>query len=288
VREALEQAYQRRLAAARTGQSAPAAAVLPAAAQTQAQPPVQAPVLPAPPAPSQARPAQPLPPAPAKPAQANPVQADPAKAAPAAKPAAQAKPQPAAMSTAAPDMPGLEAAYRPIMFGFTWNAGLAEVRAKSKACRDVGKRYLACELAVKPWLDDIERVEAWFDRSDGERLVAIEALSAVIVDVSANLDGINARQRFDKARAAIEKRLPADLRPIVARQAPVGVPFFGGLKPEVNAGDFSAFWSDDGKRRPAAIHLKLTGVDDQSGYLRIVVSNPNRYSQQAQVDQPKR
>ncbi len=277
VREALEQALQRRLAAAnRPAQGA--SPVTPAAVSMPA-PPTATPAAPAPMNPVRAAPAQPAP-------VQKPAAAAPAR--PAAQPPAQAKPHPASVTMTPPDTASLEAAYRPIMFGFGWDASLAQVRAKSKSCRDVGKRYLACELAVKPWLEDIERVEAWFDRSDGERLVAIEALSPTIVDVSAQLDGINARQRFDKARAAIEKRLPAGQRPIVARQAPVGIPFFAGLKPDVSAGDFSVFWSDDGKRLPAAIHLKLTGVDDQSGYLRIVVSNPQRYNQQAQVDQPKR
>ena len=279
VREALEQAFQRRLAAAnRPAQGA--SPVVPAAAQAP----------PAPPAPVQV-----APPAPAKPAAAPAPRPAVQSAVPAPVPAlaqapAKAKPHPAAAVIPPPpaDAQALEAAYRPIMFGFSWDATIAQVRAKSKSCRDVGKRYLACELAVKPWLEGIETVEAWFDRADGERLVSIEALSGTIVDVSAKQDGINARQRFDNARAAIEKRLPGDMRPIVARQAPVGIPFFAGLKPDVNAGDFSVFWSDDGKRRPAAIHLKLTGVDEQSGYLRVVVSNPRRYSQQAQADQAKR
>ena len=256
VREALEQAYQRRLAAAgRPGQQAPAA--LPAAAPGAVPAPLP---LPAPQA--------------YKPGAAPP---PPVERAPARQP-----------SAAVPDAKTLTGAYRAVMFGFAWDDTLAQVRVKSKACREVGRRYVACELAVKAWLDDLEAVEAWFDRADGDRFVSIEARSAALVDTGAALDGQAARQRFDKVRAAIEKRLPEGLRPIVARQIAAGIPFFAGLKPEVNAGDYSVFWPDDGMRRPAAVHLKLTGVDDRSGYYRIVISNPNRYSQQAQVDPSKR
>ncbi|MGQ0674502.1 MAG: ankyrin repeat domain-containing protein [Rhodospirillales bacterium] len=277
VREALEQAYQRRLAAvSRPGQAGSPAAI-PAAAAAPAAP-VQA----APPAPA----------APQRPAAApveRPALRTPSAAVPAPSGApAQAKSRPVSATAETADPAAMNAAYRSIMFGFDWSASLDQVRAKSKSCRNVGKRYLACELTVKRWLDDIESVEAWFDRSDGERLVAFEALSGPIMDTSTALDGSAARQQFDKVRAAIEKKLPPGLRPIVARQAPAGIPFFAGLKPEVNAGDYSVFWSDDGRRRPAAIHLKLTGVDDQSGQYRIVVSNPQRYSQQALIAPPKK
>jgi hypothetical protein len=263
VREALEQAYQRRLAAAgRSGQPAPAA--MPAAATM----PHAAPAAPSLPTPAPVD---------------RPPTRQPAAAVP---PPVQAKPHAAAANASDANAPA--AAYRAVMFGLGWDDTLAQVRAKSKNCREVGKRYIACELAVKKWLDDIETVEAWFDRADGDRFVSMEARSAAIVDTSAKLDGQSVRQRFDKVRAAIEKKLPEGLRPIIARQAAAGIPFFAGLKPDVNAGDYSVFWPDDGRRHPAAVHLKLTGTDDQSGYYRVVISNPNRYSQQAQIDPSKR
>ena len=57
--------------------------------------------------------------------------------------------------------------------------------------------------------------------------------------------------------------------------------FFEGLKPDVAAGDYSAFWSDDSRRRPASVHLKLGGIDNRKGFYRIVVANPLRQTQQA-------
>jgi hypothetical protein len=91
------------------------------------------------------------------------------------------------------------------------------------------------------------------------------------------------RQRFDQVRREIERYLPSGQRPIVQRAAPTTLPFFEGLKPEIAAGDYSAFWSDDGRRRPASVHLKLSGIDARKGFYRIVVSNPLRQSQQAAV-----
>lgn len=180
-----------------------------------------------------------------------------------------------------PDAPADPRAYAAMMYGMTWRETLAAVKATAKECREVGRRYVACELKVKPWLDDIETVEAWFDRADGDRFVSIEQRSVELVDYSATRDGAAVRSRFDQIRRAIDQRLPQGMKPIVVRQAPNGLPFFESLKPEVNAGEFSAFWSDDGRRRPAAIQLKLTGIDQRKGYYRLVVSNPMRSSQQA-------
>ncbi|MCC7048470.1 MAG: ankyrin repeat domain-containing protein [Alphaproteobacteria bacterium] len=186
----------------------------------------------------------------------------------------------------APIAPGDDArGYAARMYGFTWRDTLAEVKARAKECRAVGRRYEVCELQVKPLLDDAALVEAWFDRGDGDRFVSIETRSIELVDYTAQRDGATVRQRFDQVRREIERFLPQGQRPILQRLAPASLPFFEALKPEMGAGDFSAFWSDDAHQRPASVHLKLSGIDARKGFYRIVVSNPLRQSQQAAAPQ---
>ena len=243
VREALEVAYRRRLASVRTpAQATPASAT----ASTRGAPPVAA--------------------------------RQPAGAA--KSPPTSLLPPPHATVSGRPEAAADPRAYAPMMYGMTWRETLAAVKATAKECREVGRRYVACELKVRPWLDDIGTVEAWFDRADGDRFVSIEARSVELVDYSATRDGAVVRGRFDQIRRAIDQRLPQGMKPIVVRQAPNGIPFFESLKPEVNAGEFTAFWTDDGHRRPASIHLKLTGIDQRKGYYRLIVSNPQRSGQQ--------
>jgi hypothetical protein len=199
--------------------------------------------------------------------------------APRAIPAALPAEAPAAPGTGdqPPDLRG----YATLMYGFSWRDTLDEVKARARECRAVGRRYVACELAVKPLFDDAPLVEAWFDRGDGDRLVSIETRSIELVDYTAQRDGAAIRQRFDQVRREIERHLPAAPRPFVQRSAPTTLPFFEALKPEVAAGEYVAFWSHDGRRLPASIHLKLSGIDARKGFYRIVVSNPQRQSQQA-------
>lgn len=182
---------------------------------------------------------------------------------------------------ASPDAPLDLRGYATLMYGFSWRDTLAEVKARSRECRAVGRRYEVCELQVKPLFDDAALVEAWFDRGDGDRFVSIETRSVELVDYTAHRDGATVRQRFDQVRREIERNLPPGSRPIVQRNVPTTVAFFEALKPEIAAGDYAAFWSDDGRRRPASIHLKLSGIDARKGFYRIVVSNPLRQSQQA-------
>jgi len=244
VRDALETAYQRRLAGVPRGSPAIAPAV--ATGADLAPPPRAAALALAPP---------PLPVSP-------PPAAKPAVAEPAVEPRG----------------------YGVLMYGFTWRETLAEVKAKAKECRALGRRYEVCTLAVKPMFDDAAAVEAWFDRADGDRFVSIETRSIDLIDYTAQRDGAAVRRRFDEVRREIERFLPAGSRPVVQRTAPPGsMTFFEGLKPDVAQGDYSAFWSDDSRRRPASIQLKLGGIDNRKGFYRVVVSNPLRQTQQAAI-----
>jgi len=130
-------------------------------------------------------------------------------------------------------------------------------------------------------LDDAAAVEAWFDRADGDRLVSIETRSVDLVDYTAKRDGAAVRQRFDQVRNALERLLPSGARPIVQLKPAEGASFFDGLRPEKPGADYSAFWPDEGKRRPASVQLKLAGLDQRKGYWRIVVANPQRQGQRA-------
>lgn len=255
VRDALENAYQRRMAGVpRVSPVAPAVAT----AADLAPPPLPA----AAPAPLAAAMPKPAP----------------------AQPPGQSSGHSPGQSAAQPAMaaPAEPRGYAALMYGLDWRDTLAEVKAKAKECRALGRRYEVCTLAVKPLFDDVAAVEAWFDRADGDRFVTIETRSIDLVDYTAQRDGATVRRRFDELRREIERLVPAGVRPVVQRTAPPGsMTFFEGLKPDVAAGDYSAFWSDDSRRRPASVHLKLGGIDNRKGFYRIVVANPLRQTQQA-------
>lgn len=236
VRDALEQAYQRRLAGA-------SPRPIPAAVE-----------MPAPPAPPTPR----------------------------VLPAPTPAPAPAPQQRSMAEPPAVDRGYAALMYGMSWRDTLAEVKAQARECRSVGKRYEVCVLDPgKTLFEDAGPVEAWFDRADGDRFVSIETRSQDLIDYTPQRDGATARHRFDQVRREVDKLLAPGPKPIVQRNAATGMTFFEGLKPEVGAADFSAFWSDEGRRRPATVHLKLSGIDNRRGFWRIVVANPLRQSQQA-------
>ncbi len=259
VRDALENAYQRRLAGVPRAAPGIAPGIAPAVATgSDVAAPPRATAMTPPPALPAALPTPAPPPVPTmKPAVAEPKAAEP-KAGP--------------------------TGYGALMYGLAWHDSLGEVKAKARECRALGRRYEVCTLAVKPIFDDTATVEAWFDRADNDRFVSIETRSIDLVDYTAQRDGAAVRRRFDEVRRELERFLPPGARPILQKNLPPGsMTFFEGLKPDVAAADFSAFWSDDNRRRPASVHLKLTGIDNRKGFYRIVVGNPLRQTQQAQA-----
>ncbi|HAT35457.1 MAG TPA: hypothetical protein DCS82_07060 [Rhodospirillaceae bacterium] len=164
--------------------------------------------------------------------------------------------------------------YTDIMLGFSWFDDFDKVRSKAKNCRDMGSRYVVCTVKTTAWLQDVESVEAQFDRRANNRLVALEIKSKPIPDRTSG--GDEARRRFEQVLRSIKSRLPKDHIGIATRQAPAGVPFWEGLKPSVKAGEYHAYWSDDDKRRPIFGYLKLLGSDKKEGRYKIVIGNPFR------------
>ncbi len=61
---------------------------------------------------------------------------------------------PAAARVAGDGQPVDLRGYATLMYGFSWRDSLDEVKARSKQCRAVGRRYVVCELQVKPLFDD--------------------------------------------------------------------------------------------------------------------------------------
>jgi len=168
--------------------------------------------------------------------------------------------------------------YAKLMFGLSWLDRLDEVKGKVRDCRSLGDRFTACDVRFDPWLPDVEAVEAHFDRTAEGRLVAIEVRSKSIRDRTRELDGSGPRERFEQVRMAIEQRLPKEHVGFATRQIPAGVPFWQGLKPDVKAGEYYAYWSDEEGSRPAFIYLKLTGRGENDGFYQIVIGNPYRIS----------
>lgn len=168
--------------------------------------------------------------------------------------------------------------YAKLMFGLSWLDRLDDVKGKVRDCRPLGDRFTACDVRFDPWLPDVEAVEAHFDRTAEGRLIAIEVRSKPIRDRTRDLDGSAPRERFEQVRSAIEQRLPKEHIGFATRQAPAGVPFWQGLKPDVKAGEYYAYWSDEEGSRPAFIYLKLTGRGESDGFYQIVIGNPYRIS----------
>lgn len=164
--------------------------------------------------------------------------------------------------------------YSDIMLGFSWFDDFEKVRSRAKQCRDMGNRYVVCTIKTTAWLQDVESVEAQFDRQANNRLVAIEIKSKPIKDRSNA--GNDARRRFEQVLRSIKSRLPKDHIGVATRQAPNGVPFWEGLQPGVKAGEYNAYWSDEDKRRPIFVYLKLLGSGTKEGRYKIVIGNPFR------------
>ena len=71
-------------------------------------------------------------------------------------------------------------------------------------------------------------------------------------------------------------RLPRDHIGVATRRVPTTMSFWKALNPNVNAGQYIAYWSDDDKRRPVFVYLKLQGDRDKEGHYKIIIGNPFR------------
>ncbi len=166
--------------------------------------------------------------------------------------------------------------YDEIMLGFSWFDNIDSVRHKAEKCQKVDLRYLICTVKSTGWLRDVANVEAQFDSRAKNRLVAIKIKSKQLKDESAH--GIEARRRFEQVLKSIKARLPRDHIGVATRRVPTTMSFWKALNPNVNAGQYLAYWSDDDKRRPVFIYLKLQGDREKEGHYKIIIGNPFRVS----------
>ena len=164
--------------------------------------------------------------------------------------------------------------YDEIMLGLSWFDNVESVRHKAEKCQKVDLRYLICTVKSRGWLRDIANVEAQFDSQARNRLVAIKIKSKPLKDETPR--GMKARRRFEQVLKSIKVRLPRDHIGVATRQVPTTMSFWKALNPNVNAGQYIAYWSDDDKRRPVFIYLKLQGDRDKEGHYRIIIGNPFR------------
>lgn len=165
-----------------------------------------------------------------------------------------------------------EPQYRDLMMGLSWSDNLASVRDRIEVCKDIGDDFTACKLRVDTWLNDAKVVVAQFDRKASDRLVAIQIDSHPFASVS------GAVASFETARRAIQARVPAGHAGFVTTDFESNDTLFRDLRPEVNQGRYFSYWPDQDRRRPAFIHLKLAGLDDNRGFYRVVIGNPFRAS----------
>lgn len=165
-----------------------------------------------------------------------------------------------------------EPQYRDLMMGLSWSDNLASVRDRIEVCKDIGDDFTACKLRVDTWLKDAKVVVAQFDRKASDRLVAIQIDSHPIASVS------TAIASFETARRAIQDRVPAGHAGFVTADFESNDTLFRDLRPEVNQGRYFSYWPDQDRRRPVFVHLKLSGLDDNRGFYRVVIGNPFRAS----------
>ena len=162
--------------------------------------------------------------------------------------------------------------YGNLMMGLSWSDTLASLRDKIEVCKDIGDDFTACKLNVDSFLTDAKVVVAQFDRKASDRLVAIQVDSRPLTNPS------SAIAQFDAARRAIQDRIPEGHAGFVTAEYENQETLFRDLRPEANRGRYFTYWPDQDRRRPVFIHLKLSGLDDQHGFYRLVIGNPFRAS----------
>ncbi|NMM44645.1 hypothetical protein HH303_09140 [Rhodospirillaceae bacterium KN72] len=162
--------------------------------------------------------------------------------------------------------------YGNLMMGLSWSDTLASLRDKIEVCKDIGDDFTACKLNVDSFLTDAKVVVAQFDRKASDRLVAIQVDSRPLTNPS------SAIAQFDAARRAIQDRIPEGHAGFVTAEYENQETLFRDLRPETNRGRYFTYWPDQDRRRPVFIHLKLSGLDDQHGFYRLVIGNPFRAS----------
>lgn len=162
--------------------------------------------------------------------------------------------------------------YRNLMFGMSWSNTLADLRPRAETCKSIGDDFTACKMKTPAWVDDAAVVVAQFDGRSGNRLVALQ------IDSQPLTSPVMARDRFAAVVREIEKRLPTDHVGFSTANAPEGDGFFRALRPEVNSGSYFAYWPDQDKSRPVFVHLKLAGLNDSTGFYRVIIGNPFRAS----------
>lgn len=163
-----------------------------------------------------------------------------------------------------------EGHYRDLMMGLSWSDTLASVRNRVEVCKDIGDDFTACKLQIDTWVGDAKVVVAQFDRKASDRLVAIQIDSQPFGSARAAL------AQFETARRAIQERVPTGHAGFVTSDIASMETLFNDLRPEVNRGRYFSYWPDQDRRRPVFVHLKLAGLDENTGFYRIVIGNPFR------------
>ncbi len=167
-------------------------------------------------------------------------------------------------------MSAREADYGALMLGMSWSDTLETLESKAETCKSIGDDFTACKMKTPAWIQDAAVVVAQFDGRNGNRLVAIQIDSQPLTTPRI------AKDRFAAVVREIEQRLPTDHVGFSTANAPEDTGFFRALRPEINSGAYFAYWPDQDKSRPVFVHLKLSGINDQAGFYRIIIGNPFR------------
>jgi hypothetical protein len=163
-----------------------------------------------------------------------------------------------------------ESQYRSLMMGLSWSDTLSSLQDRLETCQDLGEDLVVCKLNVTPWLEDARIVFGQFDKKSSERLIALQIYSEAISDPE------RAVAHFERAREAIQSRIPEDHAGFLTMDIPSTDKMFLDLQPEVNRGRYLSYWSDQDREKPVFVHLNLSGLDKNQGFYQIVIGNPFR------------
>ncbi len=166
-----------------------------------------------------------------------------------------------------------ESDYHHLMLGLSWRDTYDSLKSKLGKCQELANEFVACKLNANKWLEmSPVNVILQFDKTIDSKLVALQIDSYLLDNPE------QARFAFDRTLSKISAALPDQQKSFVNRQETEGIPLFQALLPEVQMATYSSFWSDDKKRHPVYLQLKLRSVSNKKGYLRVIIGNPFRAS----------
>lgn len=160
--------------------------------------------------------------------------------------------------------------FHELMLGVSWLDDIESLKEKIIDCREV-QQFEICSLSLSTWLPDDSVVLGHFDMRLEGRLVALQVNGPSLNQTSDIID------RFNRVAHAISLRYPdkTDTKLLTNQQASLVDKLL--KKDKIDSKNLVRFWSDDNKKKPVYVQLKVTPLDDGGSY-RLIIGNPFRAS----------